>query len=393
MSRNIVKYFIAIAIIFSIASGSANAKMKIGVVEFEERNKIGLDGANKVIPEILSESLVNVGVYDVTERLLLIKVLQEQELGMTGVVDTKSAPKIGKVYGLEAIVTGSYMKAADEIIINARLIDTTTGQVKTASTVKFKDINEIQSQIEIVANELSGISRENLKVKKEDIQKSKVRAGILIGAGFGNADPGDTAISIPIGFFFNSKWFNYDFMGGAPTDTAKQIVYILTGPGVNISRYFGLGAGYAYCFSDPADFGNEDVLSSGEERYKGEYNAVYFNVRIRPSYKFIINVTGGINIGTKISARKDAPGSDDIWLEYEDSKLFSDIPGAVFGLSVDYLFTEQWGIRAFVVQFSAKGEWKDGDINGQKPDDKEQYLNTLIIGCAASYSFSFGGGD
>ena len=65
---------------------------------------------------------------EVIERSLLEKVLRELNLQSTGAVDEASAKEIGKILGVEAIVSGTLIDlGAKEVEVNARLIITQTG--------------------------------------------------------------------------------------------------------------------------------------------------------------------------------------------------------------------------------------------------------------------------
>lgn len=45
-------------------------------------------------------------IFDIVERSMLERVLQEQKLGMTGIIDDSQAAALGKVLGVNAIITG-----------------------------------------------------------------------------------------------------------------------------------------------------------------------------------------------------------------------------------------------------------------------------------------------
>lgn len=107
-----------------MACSTARAEEKrtrVAVVEFEMRTDIGLENASKIIPEMLVIELVKLKKYDVEERLLMSRVLEEQRLGLSGLVKASTAAKVGEMFGVDAIVTGSAMKVVDEITVSARV--------------------------------------------------------------------------------------------------------------------------------------------------------------------------------------------------------------------------------------------------------------------------------
>lgn len=78
---------------------------------------MGFDGhgGDAVANKVMSK-LVESGRFEVFERAQVAKILKEHEMWMTGLVDEKSAAKIGKMLGAEALVIGSVdtYKVSDE---------------------------------------------------------------------------------------------------------------------------------------------------------------------------------------------------------------------------------------------------------------------------------------
>jgi TolB-like protein len=136
---------------------SDSVKERVAVLEFEEVSNVGIQKAGLIIAEYMISHLGRVGRYDLVERPLLKKVLKEQQLQVEGgIVDPKTAVEIGKIYGVEAIVTGSVMKWADTYSLTARLIDTSTGRILRTSEASSSDLNRIPLKVELMALELSG---------------------------------------------------------------------------------------------------------------------------------------------------------------------------------------------------------------------------------------------
>ena len=82
-------------------------KMDIAVLEFDTKGDLGREDAGAIIAEWLVNALHESQVFNLRERVLLKKVLEEQELGMSGRVDDNTATKIGEIYGVKTIITGS----------------------------------------------------------------------------------------------------------------------------------------------------------------------------------------------------------------------------------------------------------------------------------------------
>lgn len=125
-------------------------KKRIGVVAFENKTKYGerLGGA---AADILITELARTGRFIVVERGRLDKIMTEEELGMTGIADPKTATRLGKILGLNAIIIGAISQfgvktfGSDYLVtqsktqiaeatVDIRLVDTDTGQVLYADS-------------------------------------------------------------------------------------------------------------------------------------------------------------------------------------------------------------------------------------------------------------------
>ncbi|NOX38195.1 MAG: hypothetical protein GXO78_11750 [Calditrichaeota bacterium] len=81
-------------------------KKRVAVINFEDRSGYG-HNIGTGLADMLITQLVKSGKFIVIERQELEKVLQEQSLGMSGMVTAQSAARVGKLLGVELIVTGS----------------------------------------------------------------------------------------------------------------------------------------------------------------------------------------------------------------------------------------------------------------------------------------------
>ena len=154
-----------VLVLFSAALGAQAAKqLRVAVVEFDLVNSIGVDGAKAILAELLNDNLRTIGDYEMAERILLSKALDEQQLELTGIGDERKAAEIGKVYGVEAIATGLAMKVSGWIIVSSRLIDTATGEVLKGATVRFRSIGELKGKLEELAFYLSGYTPRQYRV-------------------------------------------------------------------------------------------------------------------------------------------------------------------------------------------------------------------------------------
>jgi TolB-like protein len=119
-------------------------KKKIAVLPFHE-----LDGRATILGTYLAEELItdlfNIGGLEIVERAMVDKLLGEIKLGQTGLVDPETAKKIGKLSGVDAVVTGTITDLKSYVAINCRLIDTQTGTIFAAAKISVVQDDSLRS--------------------------------------------------------------------------------------------------------------------------------------------------------------------------------------------------------------------------------------------------------
>jgi TolB-like protein len=129
--------------------------LKTAVVEFTERGDLGIRDAGAIVAEWMTTALNKTGVFEVYERLSFNKLMEEHKLGMSGLMEEETIAKIGKMRGVDAIVTGSVIKFGDIISVTAKLIDTETAKIIDSGDIKVTDVNRISLEIGKLALELA----------------------------------------------------------------------------------------------------------------------------------------------------------------------------------------------------------------------------------------------
>jgi len=147
---------------------------KIAVIEFAD-----LEGNVTQLGRFIAEELITriftSGKFEVVERNLLQKVLEEQQLGMTGYIDQQTAISLGQILGVEAIITGSLTDLGKNVKINARLISTETGSVFAVASVNvLKD-----STIKLLMGESISNSGNNKANSSQTPQHSGLKAPVV----------------------------------------------------------------------------------------------------------------------------------------------------------------------------------------------------------------------
>ena len=138
------------------AQNLKNLKKRVAVVDFEDRSGWG-HNIGTGLADMLTTMLVKSGKFQVIEREELKRIMQEQSLGMSGAVTPQSAAKIGRLLGVELIVTGSVTefgqkqsriggaigklgigagisKRKARAVVDIRLVNTETGEIVLAES-------------------------------------------------------------------------------------------------------------------------------------------------------------------------------------------------------------------------------------------------------------------
>jgi hypothetical protein len=342
--------------LLAAAAAAQEQPLQVGVTEFEIKNDIGLEAAGVVIPELLVAELKEAGKYELSERILLQKALEEQQLQMSGLTDEETASEVGEIYNLGAVVSGSAMKVGSTIRVSGRLIGTETGEILEAATVEFRDINRLEEEMRALAYQLSGWSAAEYGRMRVEEQLSRSRYGVRMGTAYQfNSSEADTTgafAPLAVGFFFHSLRFDAELYGNIPhiTNSSSQLTAaVYYNPFYHLG--FGLAGSYMY-----------DGIAS-DEGWSAEYVSLMGGINYRATGALRAQlcigptVTGEI-IGNSFDMYYGALG----------------LASALFTL--EYSFTETFSLQfAYLMQ---SGETEDPEW-----DNATSYLTLM-----GSYSFA-----
>lgn len=115
-------------------------RLSIAILPFVSKGLGGELGEINLLDK-LTTVFVNLNRFKVIERAHLEKILEEQKLGMTGVIDVSTAAQIGKGIGVDAVVCGSLVRAGNNATVDARLVDTETAAIITAKDAFVKNVS------------------------------------------------------------------------------------------------------------------------------------------------------------------------------------------------------------------------------------------------------------
>lgn len=112
---------------------AAAGKKKIAVVDFTD-----LDGSvtelGRFLAEEFSTALAGTGKgFTVVDRIHLKTLLKEHNLSSTGLIDQNTIRQLGKIAGVDALVTGSLTPLGESVRINVKVLDIETAAVIEAN--------------------------------------------------------------------------------------------------------------------------------------------------------------------------------------------------------------------------------------------------------------------
>ena len=127
------------------------SRLSIAVMPFETKGQA--QEFEFTLMEKLITQLVNLRRFRVIERGAMDQVMNEQALGMSGMVDEETAVEVGKLAGADVIVVGSINIAEGFGKVSARGIDTETAEMIVAkeSQTSEPSMSNLESLVENIA--------------------------------------------------------------------------------------------------------------------------------------------------------------------------------------------------------------------------------------------------
>lgn len=147
----------AVQLAFTIAPAHADfKKTKIAALDFQMQGDTnGAKDMGKIVAEWLITGLVETGRFDVIERRLLEKIMEEQKLGVTGAIDPNSAAQLGKILGVKIIVSGTVTSLEGYTEINARLINVDSASIIAAEKVRASSAEKLRDLVSRITNKIA----------------------------------------------------------------------------------------------------------------------------------------------------------------------------------------------------------------------------------------------
>ena len=141
--------------IWGVSPVCAAVKTRIAIVDLDSQgDKAKQDELGTMASQLLTTEFVKGGRFDVIERQALKKIVEEQQLGLSGLVDANTAAQLGRVLGATYIVTGSVISYPRGMDLVVKIVETESASIKVAdrlsagtSSALFRKIPGFVSQI------------------------------------------------------------------------------------------------------------------------------------------------------------------------------------------------------------------------------------------------------
>lgn len=175
-------------------------KNTIGILSINTRGGVSPSEAQTLTDRLRTE-LVNTRTFVVLERGQMDAILKEQGFNLSGCTSSECAVEVGRLLGVQQMVTGEVGKIGDVITIDVRVFDVQTGKIISAHQSDYKgNVSGLLGLIKTIAQKIAGIHKEEkegkfpwLWVSVGVLALGGAAAALLLGGGDGSSDMPETS--------------------------------------------------------------------------------------------------------------------------------------------------------------------------------------------------------
>lgn len=188
-----------------ITSMEQQQKRKLALLDFTKLDG-SVDNFGRYVSEQLITQMFLTRKFEVIERRQLDKILSELKLNLSDLINPENAKRLGKIYGVDAIATGSVTELAATLAVNSRLIETETGRVFAVASARFAKDPDVLSLIGTqVLSPPTGDSRSGSKAGRIEAEgfvfepracRRTARTNVVCTVSFTNADNEERELEI-----------------------------------------------------------------------------------------------------------------------------------------------------------------------------------------------------
>ncbi len=151
---------LCIAAILVLASFLYSSQPNVSVLYFDNiagNEKYAYLG--KALSEMLISELAGIEGLTVIEREQLEKLMKEIALGMSGIVDEKTSPKVGKILGANYIISGSYLVDRTNVSVDYKIVAVEKGSILEAGRVEGRKRNVLELKQALVHKAITSLQK------------------------------------------------------------------------------------------------------------------------------------------------------------------------------------------------------------------------------------------
>lgn len=171
-SENTVSQQEAIVNNLNNATPNADAK-RIAILYFDNgSDNAELSRLRKGLADMLISDLSKIKMLNVIERARLEEILKEQKLNNSKEFDASTATKVGKLLGVQYILTGAFFDLMGSMRMDARIIDVETGKIIKSEGIDGQTNTFFDLEKKLVVKIASGLNVE-LNTDNKEVPETK----------------------------------------------------------------------------------------------------------------------------------------------------------------------------------------------------------------------------
>lgn len=151
-------------------------KIVLSVMYFDNNSKTpSLDWLRKGLADMIITDISKTKQIQIVQRENLQKVLTEQKLALSGLIDKNSAVKVGELLGANVILMGSFAKIENKIRVDGQLVNAENAEIINTATVTgyLSDVLYLEKKFSVEILKLLGAElneKEEVKLKQMDTE-------------------------------------------------------------------------------------------------------------------------------------------------------------------------------------------------------------------------------
>lgn len=181
---------------------NADAK-RIAILYFDNgSDNVELSRLRKGLADMLISDLSKINMLNVIERARLEEILKEQKLNNSKEFDASTATKVGKLLGVQYILTGAFFDLMGSMRMDARIIDVETGKIIKSEGIDGQTNTFFDLEKKLVVKIASGLNVElnadNKEATETKMSSLSYETSLLYSDALDKMDKGENGKAIEL---------------------------------------------------------------------------------------------------------------------------------------------------------------------------------------------------